>query len=184
MRLSAEERRNRLVALLSASSTPISGSSLAKLLGVSRQVIVNDIALLRANRPEIISTPSGYTVIGALPSMRGFKVSHTDEQMEDELSIFVDAGAIVVDVYVEHRVYGTIRAPLNICSRRDVENFLRDIESGVSSPLKNLTSGYHFHSVAARSTKILDEIEHSLRERGYLIEVVSAPVVYEAKKYG
>lgn len=182
--MGGEERRLGILRALAESPVPVPGSALAREFGVSRQVIVNDIALIRATRPEVVSTSAGYALVGALPSVRVFKVSHTDEQMEDELSAIVDAGGTVEDVYVEHRVYGTIRAPLNIGSRRDVESFLHDIESGVSSPLKNLTSGYHFHTVAARSAAVLDEIESVLRERGYLIEVVAAPVVYGAKRYG
>ena len=95
----------------------------------------------------------------------------------------VDLGGTILDVFIEHRVYGTIRKPLNICSRRDVGRFMEDIGTGVSTPLKNITHGYHYHTVEARSPEVLDEIQNMLREKGYLISTSDAPTYYEPKKY-
>ena len=88
-----------------------------------------------------------------------------------------------MDVYVDHRIYGTIRKPLDISSKRDVDHFMQDLLSGVSSPLKNITNGYHFHTVEARSESILEEIEKMLQEKGYLVESLDAAVIYEPKNY-
>ena len=94
------------------------------------------------------------------PSMRPvFKVCHTNEQTEDELVTIVDLGGTVVDVMVNHRVYGKMSAPLNIKNRRDVQLFMNNIKTGKSTPLMNVTSGYHFHHVCAEQEEILDEIE-------------------------
>ncbi|HBG66096.1 MAG TPA: DNA-binding transcriptional regulator [Treponema sp.] len=183
MRTGGEIRRNRILELLAAATEPVPGSLLASQLNVSRQVIVTDVALLRTAHPELISTSSGYMLMHASGTRRVYKVKHSDEETEDELTCIVDLGGTVLDVYVEHRVYGTIRAPLNIKSRLDVQNFMRDMRSGVSSPLKNITFGYHYHTIEARSQQVLDEIESRLRERGYLIETRDAPVIYAAKKY-
>lgn len=87
------------------------------------------------------------------------------------------------DVYVDHRIYGTIRKPLDITSKRDVEHFMTDMLSGVSTPLKNITDGYHYHTVEARSESILDEIEKMLQNKGYLIESLDTAVIYEPKSY-
>jgi len=185
-KLSGEERRNEIVKILSSSSEAISGSSLAKRLEVSRQVIVTDIALLKANGIDLISTNSGYLLSKSeqqIGARRIFKVSHTDEQIEEELSSIVDFGGKVVDVFIQHKVYGTISAPLNISSKRDIQNFLADLKSGVSTPLKNITSNFHYHTVEAKSEKVLDEIEDSLKTKGFLLETRENAMVYEAKNY-
>jgi len=78
----------------------------------------------------------------------------------------------VVDVMVNHRIYGRMTAPLSIRSRRDVQNFISSLHSGKSIPLMNITSGYHFHRIAADQEIILDEIEAMLRERGFLAEIL------------
>ena len=113
-----------------------------------------------------------------------FKVFHTEEQTEDELNAIVELGGKILDVYVDHRIYGTIRRPLEISSRRDVGRFLEDINSSASSPLMNITKGYHFHTVQARSEAVLKEIEEMLRDKGYLIETLPGPVIYDPKEYG
>ena len=161
-KLKAEERRNRIWEVLEESREPLSGSFLAEKFNVSRQVIVNDIALLRTRHPDLMSTVRGYITLRADSCRCVFKVIHTDEQTEDELNSIIELGGKVLDIYVDHRVYGTIRKPLDISSRRDVDNFLYDMQSGVSTPLKNITDGYHFHTVEARSESVLKEIEEML----------------------
>ena len=83
-----------------------------------------------------------------------------------------DLGGCVLDVMINHRVYGKVTAPLNIKNRRDIQIFMNDIESGKSAPLMNVTSGYHFHRVSAEQEEILDEIEEALREKHYLTELM------------
>ena len=178
-----EERRNRILELLESSSEPLSGAVIADRFGISRQVVVTDIAILRSTYPNIMSTSKGYIMLHADKCRRVYKVKHTDEQTEDELISIVDLGGRVKDVYVDHRIYGTIRKPLDITSKRDVEHFMSDMLSGVSTPLKNITDGYHYHTVEARSESILDEIEKMLQNKGYLIESLDTAVIYEPKSY-
>lgn len=170
--LTGTERRKNLLSLLYQSSDPISGSALGKKTGVSRQVVVQDIALLRTEGYPILSTTKGYCLerMDRGQCARTYKVCHTDDQVEDELESVVDLGGTVLDVTVNHRVYGKMTAPLNIRSRRDVRTFVDNIHSGKSVPLLNVTSGYHFHTVAADSETILDEIEDMLRRKGYLAQ--------------
>ena len=59
VRMDGKARRQEIIRLLSRTSGPISGSSLSGMLGVSRQVIVQDIALLRTEHP-ILATAQGY----------------------------------------------------------------------------------------------------------------------------
>ncbi len=182
-KLKTKERRNRILETLETSSEPLSGSFLADKFGVSRQVVVTDIAILRSQYPNLMATNRGYIMLHADECRRVFKVLHTDEETEDELISIIELGGRVMDVYVDHRVYGTIRKPLDICSRRDIDHFMDDLNSGASSPLKNITSGYHFHTIEARSEEVLDEIEDMLRAKGYLLESLDAAVIYEPKSY-
>ena len=162
-------RREKIIEIMSNQKEPVSGSDLAKKFGVSRQVIVQDIALIRAAGYDILSTNRGYILTKPGKVTRVFKVSHTDEQMEEELCSIVDLGAEVINVMVHHKVYGTMEAALNITSRKKVSDFMEGIRSGKSSPLKNITGNYHYHTVAADSEEILDEVEHVLKEKGFLI---------------
>ena len=168
--MTGTERRTKIVELIQNSEKPLSGTALAKQCDVSRQVIVQDIALIRASGYDIISTNRGYIIQEPLVRERVFKVNHTDEQLEEELYSIIDLGGTVVNVMVNHRVYGHMEAELRINSRRKVEAFMEDIRSGKSSPLKNITSGYHYHTVTADSEAILNLIENALKMKGYLVE--------------
>lgn len=170
--MTGSERRKILLSMMQQSQTPISGSALGEKTGVSRQVVVQDIALLRTEGYPIMSTTRGYCLERADQgrSVRIFKVCHTDEQVADELNAIVDLGGTVLDVMVNHRAYGKMTAALHIKSRRDVRVFVDNIRSGRSAPLLNVTSGYHFHTIAADSETILDEIEEMLQQKGYLAQ--------------
>ena len=168
--MTGTERRNQIVERIRKNAVPVSGTMLAKEFEVSRQVIVQDIALIRAAGYDIISTHRGYLLNEPISVNRVFKVQHTDEQMEDELYSIVDLGGCVETVIVNHKVYGRMEAKLHITSRRVAWEFLEDIRSGKSSPLKNITSNYHYHEVHADSEETLDMIENMLREKGYLVE--------------
>ena len=168
---SGRGRRERIVELLRASELPLSGGALAREVGVSRQVVVQDIALLRAAGYEVISTNRGYVLAGTGEVSRLLKVCHTDDQLEAELCAVVDLGGCVKNVVVQHRVYGRLEADLNIRSRRDVGRFLEDMRSGRSSPLKNITSNYHYHLITADSEETLDLIEQALKEKKILVTV-------------
>lgn len=171
--MEGDSRRRKIIEILSGSQVPISGDKLSKELGVSRQVIVQDMALLRANGVRVFSTNRGYVVEKTEETMacRVFKVTHSDEQTEDEMNLIVDLGGHIIDVFVYHRVYGVIRGDLNVKSRLDVRNYMEKIRSGKSSLLKNVTSGYHYHTVAAESEQILDMIQKELQDAGFLAKL-------------
>lgn len=170
--MNGSQRREQIVRQIQESKEPVSGKKLAELYSVSRQVIVQDIALIRTAGYDIISTNRGYILNTQKAISRVFKVQHTDEQTEEELYEIVDLGGCVENVMANHRVYGHMEAPLGIHSRRKAAAFIEDIKSGKSSPLKNITSNYHYHTVSAESEEILDEIEEMLRAKGFLIEAV------------
>ena len=167
--MKAIERRRAIVAQLLSQQGPLSGSSLAAQFGVSRQIIVQDIALLKGQGYEILPTHYGYVLQKSPLAERVVKVKHTTEQTEDELGCIVGLGGSVADVFVWHKVYGKISAPLNIFSKRQVEQFLEGVRTGKSTELMNITGGYHYHTVRADSEEVLDRIVAELERRGYTV---------------
>lgn len=165
------ERREKLIELLKRSTTPLSGSELAKKLSVSRQVIVQDIALLRAVNKNILSTTKGYLLYYQEQQKvnRCFYVKHTTEQIEDELLTIIDLGGTVLDVIVSHEIYGSIEADLILHSRQDVFDFVEKVKQKKTIPLKELTGDCHYHTIEADNEEILNRIEQSLKLKGYLI---------------
>lgn len=166
------ERRFEILALLEGATEPVSGTEIAQRCGVSRQVIVHDIALLRSEGNDVVSTHYGYVLMRqGGPCRRLFKVYHDETRLEEELFAIVDLGGTVEDVIVNHRAYGKIEAQLDLSSRRDVRRYLDDLGSGVSRLLSCVTSGYHFHHVSADSDEVLDEIGAELSRLGLIAEL-------------
>ncbi len=167
--MKADERRKSIIHLLMAEQKPISGGTLAERFGVSRQIIVQDISLLKASGYEILSTHHGYVVHKTPLVERVFKVRHTTDQTEDELNLIVECGGTVVDVFVWHKVYGKLEAKLNIFSKLHVKQFIEGVRSGKSTELMNITGGYHYHTIRAESEAILNRIGDLLADRRYIV---------------
>lgn len=167
--MKADIRRKEIAAFLMSQSGAVSGSELSEKFGVSRQIIVGDISVLKAAGYEILSTHSGYIIHSTPLSERVFKVRHTTDQTEQELSLIVDLGGTVADVFVWHKVYGKVTAKLNIFSPMHVKQFIEGVRSGKSSELMNITGGYHYHTVRAENDEILNRIEKALTDKGYIV---------------
>lgn len=167
--MKGKERRKEIAALIMATEEPVSGSVLSERLGVSRQIIVQDIAMLRAEGYDVLSTHQGYVIAKGPFAERVFKIRHTSEQTEDELTTIVTMGGTVVNVFVWHKVYGKVEANLNIFSERSIAQFMDGIKSGKSKELMHITEGYHYHTVRADSEEVLDRIEKKLDEKGYIV---------------
>ncbi|MCI8672321.1 MAG: transcription repressor NadR [Lachnospiraceae bacterium] len=167
--MKADDRRKEIVSLLMSEENPTSGTALAGRFGVSRQIIVQDISILKAAGFQIISTHSGYLIHRTPLAEKVFKVRHTSGQTEDELNLIVDLGGTVADVFVWHKVYGKVEAKLNISSRFHVRQFLEGIRSGKSTELMHITDGYHYHTIRAESEEILDQIENALIRELYIV---------------
>lgn len=170
--MTGEKRRELIINAIKNSNEPLSGTALGRLANVSRQVVVQDIALLRAQDYPITSTNRGYIFSDTHRFTQIFKVHHSNAQIADELYTIVDQGGTIIDVIINHRVYGKMQAKLNIKNRRDVNNFLNDIKAGKSTPLMNITAGYHFHTVCADSSEILNDIKLALQKKNYLAQVL------------
>ena len=173
-KITGEERRHYLLNYLKTSSQALTGSDLAKLTNVSRQVIVNDMNLLKAKNEPIISTSQGYLFLHTQNSQTRFErkiVSvHKPEQTKEELFTIVDCGAIVQNVIVEHPVYGEITANLHVSSRLEVEAFIQQLQETNATLLSALTDGTHLHVISAPSDEILNLVEIKLREKGFILE--------------
>jgi transcriptional regulator of NAD metabolism len=172
-KMPGEQRREFILQWLKESPEPITGGIIAERTNVSRQVIVQDISLLKAKNEPIMATAQGYLYIQQSASerlkRRVIACCHDPEQTEDELTIIVDHGVTVVDVVVEHPIYGEIKASLMLRHRRDVHQFLSQITETNASLLSELTEGTHLHTIEAESTKQLDEVCEALEQAGYLL---------------
>ena len=166
-------RKQELLALLKQSKEAINGQSLAEQFGVTRQIIVQDVALLRADGAQIISTNRGYIYKNSDDNSyahRLFKVNHTVNEMEEELLAIVDNGGRIKNIMIDHPVYGEIQTLLKLTCRRDVRHFLKQATSSDFRPLSELTNGVHFHLVEADSQQDLDYIEEALHHLGFLVK--------------
>ena len=166
--MKADERRKAIVNHLLSVQNAVSGTALSEQFHVSRKFILQDIAIIKGLGYEILSTHSGYVIQSAPLNERVFKFWHTTESTEDKLNTIVGLGGTVVDVFVWHKVYGKITAPLNIFSELQVRQFIEGVRSGKSTELMHITGGYHYHTVRADSAEVLDRIEEALREKGFL----------------
>ncbi len=170
--METEERRACIVKILEQADRPTTGAELSERFGVSRQVIVQDIAVLRAAGRDILASLQGYYLHRPWPGMHRavVAVQHRPEQTEDELTALVDVGVEIVDVIVEHAIYGEQRGMLHIASREDVRQFMAQLEATGARLLSELTNGVHLHTLAARRPEQLERAREALRTRGYLIE--------------
>lgn len=173
MILDGEERRQAIIKYLAPCTTPINGTELAKQFGVSRQVIVQDIALLRAQNQPIWSTNKGYMLTKPQEKQSGCRkvitVQHTQEQTLEEMQAIVDFGGRMLDIFVDHDLYGEIRAELIINDIEDAREFCERMNHCSSKPLKILTGDTHYHTITAPSEKAMQMILQELTDKGILL---------------
>lgn len=167
--MDALHRRQEILKALQQSTQPLSASALAKTLGVSRQIIVGDVALLRAGGTDIYATPRGYVLTRSNTNLiRTLACRHTAAEMEAELCAMVDHGCTVLDVIVEHPVYGQLTGPLQLTSRYDISQFI--LRSREAQPLSLLTEGIHLHTLACPDEAAYERVVQDLRRLGFLLE--------------
>ena len=173
--LTTEERRNRVKETLQQAEQPVTASHLAEQFSVSRQIIVGDIALLRASGMQILATPRGYLLDASAKeeekNIGMLACRHTREQLREELYTIVDFGATVVDVTIEHALYGELSGKLNLSSRYDVDAFMDKVEQEKNcAPISSLTGGAHLHRIRYRDEESFARIKEALREKNILID--------------
>lgn len=164
-------RRQKIQEELSLAHRPISAAALARQLGVSRQIIVGDVALLRAAGADISATPRGYVLRQETPGIiRTVACRHTAEEMATELNAMVDQGCTVLDVIVEHPIYGQLTGPLQLSSRYDVQQFVARCRQAEATPLSLLTEGIHLHTLSCPDAAHYHSVLEALQQMGFLLE--------------
>lgn len=165
-------RRRQIVEWMRTHEGPVCGGELAKHFRVSRQCLVQDVAILRAGGEEIVATPRGYRLpVEASHGHRAILAcKHGLERTREELQILVDHGVKVLDVIVEHPVFGELRGSLMIESRADVDDFLEQLRKSKASLLSSITNGVHLHTVEATRPEAIARAKAALRARGFLLK--------------
>lgn len=169
--MKADERRNGIIEMLIREKGAIKGTTLAETFNVTRQIIVKDIAILRAKGTNIIATPDGYMINDDSNNrVRSIiAVNHNDEDVIKELEIVVKYGGIIEDVIVEHPLYGEIRGVLMIKNLNDLNKFKNSLKQINAKPLSMLTNGVHLHTISADSVENMDLIKEELKENGFIL---------------
>ena len=174
IKIKTKARRDKLLQRLKKSQEALIGSQLAEEFGVSRQVIVQDVALLRAEGEKIVATSQGYFYeenLGMTTVKTSIACSHGDqEELKDELLTVVNYGGRVIDVKVEHPIYGDLSGNLMISSIEEVDNFIKNYQNNEAQLLSKLTEGVHLHTIEAVNMQVLKKIKEELKEKGYLME--------------
>lgn len=171
--MNAAKRRQAIAELLAQADAPVSASAIATQFSVSRQIIVGDIALLRAAGTAVVATPRGYLLERAGPHdyiETVIACKHGDDRLAEELYLVVDAGGALLDVTVEHSVYGQICAPLRVCSRYDADLFLHKLRTAQARPLCDLTDGIHLHRLRCPNAQTQTRVLAALDKNGFLLK--------------
>jgi len=168
--MNAAQRREQILKKLTQAEEPISAGTLAGALGVSRQIVVGDVALLRAGGAQIDATPRGYRLHPAERGVTGILacVHSTAGQMRQELYTVVDNGGTVADVTVENALYGELRGNLNITSRYEADAFLTQAEHSPECLLSRMTGGVHLHTIRCPDEQTFRRIAAALEAQGLL----------------
>ena len=170
--MNAQQRRSEILRMLAQSEEYINAAQLAQYFGVTRQIIVSDVALLRANGHPIQATRKGYRLERDNPAedLRSIVCRHRGDQVLDEFFVIVDNGGSVVSVVVEHPIYGQLSADLNVCSRYDAHEFAERQKQTNASQLCDLTGGLHIHMIRVPSEEAYQRIIKGLKELDILAE--------------
>lgn len=169
--MNTKERREAIKNKIMESEKPISATALAKIFHVSRQIVVGDVAILRASQEAILATPRGY-IYDHKDEENTYVIAciHTQKDTQEELNIIVDAGGYVEDVIIHHAVYGELSGKLHIASRMDVEEFISLCKEKKAKNLSDLSEGVHFHTIKVPNEKVYNSILEKLKEKGFLYE--------------
>lgn len=170
--MKSDERRKKIIEYLESRSEPVSGSALAGIFNVTRQVIVQDMAVLRAGSSNIIATSQGYMMLpGRKLYTERVACSHTTfGELKDELMTFIECGCKVVDVIVEHPIYGELKGNLMLSNSNEVDEFLDAVKSGSAELLSRLTKGVHIHTIEAINKESIEKARDILKQKKILVE--------------
>lgn len=170
-KMSAEQRRSQILACLCTAKEAVNAASLAARFSVSRQIIVGDIAVLRAAGSNILATPRGYLLRTGKENdglIRLVACLHESCRMEEELDICVDHGCTVIDVMVEHPVYGQLQGLLEVSNRYEVDRFMKRVQEHSAHALSELTDGIHLHTLKCPDEETFARTKDALKTAGFL----------------
>ncbi|RKQ29659.1 transcription repressor NadR [Oceanobacillus halophilus] len=172
-KISSSERQYLIIKQLKATNSPITGSEFAKKTNVSRQVIVQDVSLLKAKGEPIVATSQGYIYLTQDTNEDLHQIvivcRHKPEDTKEELYLIVDHGVTIKDVIVEHQVYGDLTASIRVNNRKEVDQFVERIENTSAAYLSTLTDGIHLHTIEADSKEKLEAACKDLEKAGILL---------------
>jgi len=163
-----QERLKKLIEILSLSKEPVSGNQLAERFKVTRQVIVKDIAILKAQGYEIKSSPRGYSINPENYLIKTIAVKHSSDKVEQELKTIVKCGGRVLDVSVEHPVYGEIVGKIDVYTEEEVDNFIAKLKT--TKPLSIINNGIHIHRIEVENEEQYNCIKKELKRLKILLE--------------
>ena len=169
--MDAQQRRELIAKRLREMQGPVSAATLARELSVSRQIIVGDVALLRAGGLDITATPRGYLLPRSPAGVTcTFACRHRADQMEEELNAMVDQGCTVLDVIVEHPIYGQLTGPLRLSNRYEVALFVARCKEEEAAPLSQLTEGVHLHTLLCPDQAATGRVRAALEKLDFLYQ--------------
>ena len=168
--ITQEERRAQIVTLLNAATSPLTGAQLSATLGVTRQIIVGDVAVLRARGERACGRVQKPHAQAAHHCTIAVRHGSDNTTLAHELNMIVDLGGTVLDVTVEHPLYGELTANLQLSSRAEVADFIERMQELQGEPLSVLTGGYHLHRIETPTGETMGVIRDALRKAGYLAE--------------
>lgn len=169
--MDAKQRRKEIVNILNTEEEPISGSKFAEIFNVTRQVIVQDIAILRASGEDIIATSRGYLIRKPVKLFtKKIAVCHNEDKTKEELMTFIQCGCKVRDVIIEHPIYGELRGMLMLNDSSDVDDFILKTKKHEAVLLSKLTHGVHLHTVEGLNEECIKRAETILKEKGILLD--------------
>ncbi|KEH95646.1 transcription repressor NadR [Clostridium massiliodielmoense] len=170
--MESEKRREYIKEMLNNNVKPKKGQEIANKLGVTRQVIVKDIAILRATGMNIIATPQGYVI--PKPHTNAIEkivaVYHERKDIDEEMQCIVKYGGTIKDVIVEHPVYGEIKAMIMAKTPYDVQKFIKNLNNNKAEPLLALTKGVHLHTIEVDNIENMKKIINELSNKGFIIK--------------
>lgn len=171
--MNATQRRDKIIEILSNSKAPISATALSKEFSVSRQVIVGDIALIRAFGLDVFATPRGYLLRNTdeieNKLIKTIACKHGIDKLQDELYTIIDNGCAILDVIVEHPIYGQLTGPLHIFSRYDVDEFVKKVMNYCAQPLSSLTEGIHLHTISCPNEDAYNRVIEALNHQNIML---------------
>lgn len=172
VRMSPKERQDFILQLLNNKQKPITGGMIAEKTGVSRQVIVQDISILKALNHPIMASSQGYFYVSHQSNMvrHMIAVNHSPAETKKELYLLVDHGVTVENVIVEHPIYGELTASVMVSTRREVDQFLQNVQETNASYLSELTGGVHLHTLEADSMEKIKKACEELKRENILLE--------------